>query len=72
MMFNRWLRDAAKRIDQLFARVKFLPAQLSFLDAQGSKMQYFNEDDKLTLNQLGAVHFRNTLFKLTGFVHNDN
>ena len=70
MNYNRFLKNAAERIDHLFGKTKFLAIQLSFIGTDGPKIQYFNQDDGLTLNQVGATFFRKTLFKLAGFVQN--
>ena len=71
MFFNRWLHNTAVRIEALFGKVKYLPVQLSFLGPQGPKMEYFNEDDGLTLNQAGTALLKQAIFKLAGFVRNE-
>ena len=68
--FNRWLKSACDRINAFFANVKFIPAQLSFIDSTGPKLQYFNSDDLLTLNELGADLLKRMLFSHAGFVRN--
>ena len=67
---NRWIRNAAERVDTLFAKVKFIPVQLQFLDVNGPKMYLFNQKDRYTLSSTGAKAFRNALFQAASFVQN--
>ena len=69
-MFNRWLRNAVEKISAWFPRIRFLPAQLKFIDRNGVRRELFNQDDGLTLNELGAKVLKDTLFQLAGFVKN--
>ena len=71
MMFNRRLLNAVERVDEIIHKVKFIPAHLSFIDGQGPKLHLFNEDDKLTLNSVGAALLQAVLFKHAGFVRNN-
>ena len=67
--FNRWLYNAATRMETMFKRVRFLPVHLKFLDSDGPKISYYNTD-QLTLNVAGAVLLKEEIFRLAGFVQN--
>ena len=66
---NRWIRNAAEKMDVMFQKVRFLPVQLHFIDGTTPKIQYFN-DDKLTVNAVGAKILKQVIFQLAGFVKN--
>ena len=68
--FNRWLKSACDRMGSFYANITFIPAQLSFIDGKGPKLQYYDEQDKLTLNNIGARLFKEILFTHAGFVKN--
>ena len=58
-------------MSSFYANVKYIPAQLSFIDGRGPKMQYFNQEDKFTLNEVGAYLLKEVLFAHTGFIKNN-
>ena len=72
MMYNRWLWNTAERIWKIFGEIIFLPAQLKFIGSNGPRMELFNMDDKLTLNQAGVKLLKAILFQLAGFVKNQS
>ena len=68
--FNRFLAAAVEKAAVIFERVKFLPAHLEFIQDGAPAEEFFHQDDKLTLNDRGAILLRNTLFRLAGFKKN--
>ena len=70
VVFNHWLRNATECIMSIFSKVKFIPAQLSFLGPVGPCLVYFAED-QLKLNELGLWVFQDVLFHHAGFIKNN-
>ena len=64
------MSNAVKKITMFFPRVRYLPVQIKFINENGPIMNLFKEDDKLTLNELGAKLFKKTVFEMAGFVKN--
>ena len=69
--FNRFLMQAVEKAAVIFDKVWFLPAHLEFISDGVPVEEFFHQDDRLTLNERGAILFRNTLFRLAGFRKND-
>ena len=70
-IFNRWLCNVVEKMSAWFPRIKFLPVQQRFMGPDGPRMQYYNQDDRLTLNEMGARMLKAALFELAGFIQNN-
>ena len=68
--FNRWLSHGVEKAQKIFQKIKFLPVQLSFLQGNVPKDNLYNQQDRMTLSQLGVKVFKCTAFELAGFIKN--
>ena len=70
MKFNRKLAATANEIDVLFEKVKFLPVHLKFINGTFPRVELFDVNNTLLLNNVGVALFKQAVFKLAGFVKN--